>query len=535
MLFQGLMPSEESVSEYSLSERRQIPYIVKTNLAVTLCFALLFVVLIIGNMKLVGIGSIIPLGIMISAIIMLKRGKLYKGSSFITLGLLLGIAMICFVAPTYNSNLVLYRQAFFIVVMCIINMLISYKPKQIVFFSVGSVVLWGLSLGTKYLYLFSRDGAMMNAIVNTLAIVVSNLVIINFKKLTRNLMNGFEETSKTTQEALEKITAVVNESKAGLNIGQQLQDSTRIAQDGAEHIEELHNFLEGEAKNLNSQAQKLNAAGLKVVEQADRMRNSLNLQTASISGVSTQMEMMAESISSINSIAETQKAGVNKTLASLEAQQKLLKKLVEQVEKVKISSDLIGEMVKTINSVSNQTNLLAMNASIEAAHAGIAGKGFGVISQEIRKLSEETARSAARINETLEDNHEIVRETTESVDEFADYAKNSTQEMTDTMKAIEDILAGINDMDFGTKEVLNSLKTVVAKADENMKIVETVNHEVRGQGNAINEVSNFSNILLNRVNELDDSVQHIQTAIETIKGHAEANQQVAEKINGVIV
>ena len=166
--------------------------------------------------------------------------------------------------------------------------------------------------------------------------------------------------------------------------------------------------------------------------------------------------------------------------------------------------------------------------------AGISGKGFSVISLESRKLSEETARNADKINETLEENAAIVSETTESVNEFAAYTKQSSMEMTATMKAIEDILAGISDMNAGSKEMLNSLQTVVKKSDENMEMVETVDHEVRGQGSSIRQISDFSEKLLGRVNELEEMLTNIKNAVTEIKTHAADNQAVAEKISAAI-
>lgn len=535
-MFNGLMPSEELIKDYSLAEKKQVPYIVRGNVVVTVCFFFLAVILAMGHMKIVGLVTIIPLGVLISAMLMLKKGQLYKGSHLVSVGLLCGIALISFVAPAFNSNLVLYRQALFVVVMCLINMVISYRPNQIAYFSIFSIVLWCASVVFRYGYLFQRNlaEALTNTAVNTLAILVTNIVIINFKKLTRNLMNSFESTNATSQAVLAKVTAVVHESKEGLNIGQKLKDSTDIALTSADRIEELYQFLDGEANNLHDQVSMLDKAGNKVVDQSEKMRKSVNLQTASISGVSAQMELMSANISNINEIAENQRSGINATIESLSAQQKLLERLVNQVEKVKNSSDQIADIVKTINSVSNQTKLLAMNASIEAAHAGISGKGFSVISLEIRKLSEETARNADKINETLEENAAIVSETTESVNEFAAYTKQSSMEMTATMKAIEDILAGISDMNAGSQEMLNSLQNVVKKSDENMEMVETVDHEVRGQGSSIRQISDFSEKLLGRVNELEEMLTNIKNAVTEIKTHAADNQAVAEKISAAI-
>ena len=98
----------------------------------------------------------------------------------------------------------------------------------------------------------------------------------------------------------------------------------------------------------------------------------------------------------------------------------LMKKLVEDVQQVKESSDKVSNFVQAVNDIAAQTGLLAMNASIEAAHAGTLGKGFSVIAQEIRKLSEETTKNAQNITDTLKENEEIVNTTTSSVATFSE-------------------------------------------------------------------------------------------------------------------
>lgn len=81
-------------------------------------------------------------------------------------------------------------------------------------------------------------------------------------------------------------------------------------------------------------------------------------------------------------------------MSTLDAEKKLIRQIVEEVALVKESSDGISTFIKTVDSIAQQTGVLAMNASIEASHAGEKGKGFSVIAQEIRKLSDQTTSNA---------------------------------------------------------------------------------------------------------------------------------------------
>ena len=72
-MFNGLMPSEELIKDYSLAEKKQVPYIVRGNVVVTVCFFFLAVILAMGHLKIVGLVTIIPLEVLISAMLMLKK------------------------------------------------------------------------------------------------------------------------------------------------------------------------------------------------------------------------------------------------------------------------------------------------------------------------------------------------------------------------------------------------------------------------------------------------------------------------------
>ena len=90
---------------------------------------------------------------------------------------------------------------------------------------------------------------------------------------------------------------------------------------------------------------------------------------------------------------------MDKLVHNLDSQMLLLQKLVDDVGLVKESSVKVSAFVDAVNQIAAQTGLLAMNASIEAAHAGTLGKGFSVIAQEIRKLSEETSKNAQKVKD----------------------------------------------------------------------------------------------------------------------------------------
>ncbi len=529
-------PDKEIFDSLTIREQEQLSLVIGSNLVFMILFAIFGIVLFIFHYTIIGIGGILLLAFFATSLYFTKAGHIHRAAWITTFAIILVAAVECYGGPFVVTNFLPYRDACFISVMAVCNYVISLRRKQLQTFFLTSFGIWLLTNFLRYppLYQANLRTSIMNIIICSLGIITANVTILLYDSFTRRVVIRAEEHQKKSTQAFEKLTSVFNESKEGLNIGKLLSESTEKAAISVEEIDKLYSFINDETVSLSSEATTIKDSSIQINNKAEQMKLSVQGQSNAINQTSAALTQMSASLTNISTIATQQRSGMDKLISNLDSQMLLLQKLVDDVTKVKESSEKVSSFVEAVNKISSQTGLLAMNASIEAAHAGILGKGFSVIAQEIRKLSEETSKNAQKISDTLSENEEIVNTTTVSVKSFSEYTKTTTNELRNTIHVMEEILAGVSEIDAGTRDVMNAISNIVEDSANNSKLAEGVASEIIQQNSALENISNGTENLKNKVSSLDSLLNNIRTAIEEIDKNASANEIVAEKISGVL-
>ncbi|MCV6587400.1 MAG: methyl-accepting chemotaxis protein [Marinobacterium sp.] len=109
------------------------------------------------------------------------------------------------------------------------------------------------------------------------------------------------------------------------------------------------------------------------------------------------------------------------------------------IEALNEQSDQIGSIVSTINGIAEQTNLLALNAAIEAARAGEAGRGFAVVADEVRQLAARTSASTTEITDVVKKNHDLAQQAVSTMTSSLELAENGLERVNDAGEVMLDI------------------------------------------------------------------------------------------------
>ncbi len=198
---------------------------------------------------------------------------------------------------------------------------------------------------------------------------------------------------------------------------------------------------------------------------------------------------------------------------SSNATTKIIKTLNEDTIKIK-------DIVSIIEDIASQTNVLAINASIQAAHAGSEGKGFSVVALEIRKLAEESSRATGNIRKLIETILKGVAEATKSimdsineVNKSAEMAEKAKTALNDIMKASRENEDKINEIDKSVKEmqilsenVLKSMQSLASVNHENATAIESITSSTEEMKQEVSEINEMANVLADMSQSQEDLI-----------------------------
>ncbi|MBF0539186.1 MAG: methyl-accepting chemotaxis protein [Nitrospirae bacterium] len=298
---------------------------------------------------------------------------------------------------------------------------------------------------------------------------------------------------------LARDVALISSGDLRVHFNYDAQDEIGTLSQGLNHmVTNLNNIL----AELKTAADALSDASNNLRGSSGKMSHEIVNQTERTSQVATSIEEMAQTVSDIArniseittsanhtvEIARTGSEVVGHTVDEVKKIDETVRESASLVESLGRRSNQIGDIVKVINDIADQTNLLALNAAIEAARAGEQGRGFAVVADEVRKLAEKTSKATTEISSMITtmqmETGRVITSMNGSLERVNDGVSYSMQ----AGKSLEDILSSVTEL----KELLTS---IASATDEITSVADNVTRDVESIATSSRDTSVCTDIV----------------------------------------
>jgi methyl-accepting chemotaxis protein len=316
--------------------------------------------------------------------------------------------------------------------------------------------------------------------------------------------------------------------------------------------ENVRNDLSASAEQTSSAMNEIAANVSSMRDRIGTLEQTIDSNAGAVDSITTSVEEVVNQINEQTAMVEESTASVNEMLSSLESvatntQQRRARtsQLSETsraasaqlqdanrlfTEGVASKIDSIREAADAIQNIAAQTNLLAMNAAIEAAHAGEAGKGFAVVADEIRKLAENSSQSSSRIAETIKDVVGSIQQTGEAVTKAEREFGTVIAESEQTVETFSEIESSTAELSNAGREILQAMNSLQGTTNDIKMRAESVDSDIRSILDSENEIRGIANESTGGITEVTTGIDEVNAAMHHV---AELVQQLGELVDRI--
>ncbi|MBZ9634975.1 methyl-accepting chemotaxis protein [Clostridium sp. FP1] len=383
--------------------------------------------------------------------------------------------------------------------------------ESVINFMVLVIVIVGLSVIISFYFSkkISNPILLISKLVNKTA-----KLDLAYDKSYEGILKYKDETGIIAQavadlrSALREIT--INLRDNSQEVLQYSKDMAVATDETVQSIEAVSVAIEELAKGATNQVQDAQSGASDLSNLAEEINTAVN-SSEILKGYSNETKLVnAEGLKSMKVLTERFKES-----------NKSNEEVVENISVLQNKSNSIGEIISTIQAVAEQTNLLALNAAIEAARAGEAGKGFAVVADEVRKLAEKTAEATNEITTMIGEIQREISKVTTNINKGANINKEANSSMELSQKSFDSIEksiinmitqidtlgCNINNVDKNKDRVLQSIEGMSAISEQTAASTQEISASMEEQTSAMEEISNTAENLEKIVVKLDKIVQ----------------------------
>ena len=336
------------------------------------------------------------------------------------------------------------------------------------------------------------------------------------------LSNGFNLVT----ERLEGNINSMKQSKVSLDeAGGQLSTTIEALMSS---IVQIGSSISSMGMNLTTQGQSVAQSAQSITKISDmihQLEELVKTQAQAVQGASSSVEEMVGNITEVDKSVDKMAASFDVLESTAQNGAQTQNELQQKIAEIENQSKLLSEANTVIASIAGQTNLLAMNAAIEAAHAGDAGQGFAVVADEIRKLSETSTAQSKTIGAQLKTIQStinmVVQATQRGVQDYTSLAK----EIHDTDMLVQQIKAAMTEQQQGSSQILVALNEMNESTHQVLQASQVMTQDSRTIIEEVTTLQNETETTRKSMGEMGESADKMQEAGLTLAGVSKAVEE----------
>ncbi|HBA72129.1 MAG: chemotaxis protein [Geobacteraceae bacterium GWC2_55_20] len=356
----------------------------------------------------------------------------------------------------------------------------------------------------------SKKQIFINTLIILCAIALSIIVcIVIARGITRSLANVFDTMSAIAGGDLTARSSITSADEMGMLgkemnlMGEKLSGIIRKLSDNSLSVSSA-------AVQMHSTSAQMATSTEELAAQASTIATACEEMSATSSEIARNCHSAADDSAKANDAARMGAQVVEETVNVMSRIADRVRSTAKTVETLGSRSDQIGQIIGTIEDIADQTNLLALNAAIEAARAGEQGRGFAVVADEVRALAERTTRATREIGEMIKSIQSETRSAVSAMDEGVRQVEQGTLEAGKSGEALRHILEQI-------ANVTNQVNQIAVAAEEQTATTTEINNNIQ----QITEVAHISSVASHEeasaANQLSNLAEDLKRMVELFK------------------
>ena len=319
-----------------------------------------------------------------------------------------------------------------------------------------------------------------------------------------------------------------------------INQSTQISESLMHHADESASGVQqiaGKISSINSDIADQTTSVLEtqstveqIIGNIQALNKTIDNQSAMVTESASSIEQMVANIRSVTGILERNTASIINLEKESDTADKAINDSLALTDKIVGASDGLLEASNVIQNISSQTNLLAMNAAIEAAHAGKAGKGFAVVADEIRKLAEKSSVQGKSISAVLQSLKEQIDSVQKGNAAVHEHFSNMHTMTTAVREQEEAVMNAMHEQNAGSEQVLRAMKEMT---DITREIKDGSAEMLVGSGTIQKKMAtlaNLSDLIQSRLKQIDQGANHISLSVSSVADLGTKNKEAMDKV-----